>query len=102
MLRAIADRHSHIEIASFSGLSVDYAKERKAHFLLRGLRSFADFEHESQMAAANRQMSGIETVFFLGLHPHISSSLIREIAHFGGPLNDLVPAEVEPLLRKKF
>ncbi len=47
-------------------------------------------------------MSGLETVFFMGQHSHISSSLIREIAHFNGPLHDLVPPEVEPFLRKKY
>jgi pantetheine-phosphate adenylyltransferase len=102
MLRAATRGYSYVEIASFSGLAVEYAKKRKAHFLLRGLRSFADFEHESQMAIANRQMSGLETIFFMGLHPHISSTLIKEIAHFSGQLDDFVPAEVEPFLRKKF
>lgn len=102
MLRAATDAYPYVEIASFSGLAVEYAKERKIHFLLRGLRSFIDFEHESQMAAANRHMSGLETVFFITQYSHISSSLIREIAHFGGPLEDLVPAETESFLRRKF
>jgi pantetheine-phosphate adenylyltransferase len=102
MLRAATRSHPYVEIASFSGLAVTFAKERKAHFLLRGLRSLADFEHESQMAAANLLMSGLETVFFMGRHPHISSSLIREIAHFGGPLDSLVPAETAALISKKF
>jgi len=102
MLRAATRSMPYVEIASFSGLAVDFAKEKKAHFLLRGLRSFSDFEHESQMASANLHMSGLETVFFMARHPHISSSLIREIAHFGGPLEDLIPPEAAGLLRKKY
>ena len=102
MLRAAVHEHPYVEIAAFSGLAIDYAKERNVQFLLRGLRSYADFEHESQMAMANRRMSGLETVFFMAQHSHISSTLIREIAHFGGPLEGLVPKEVEPFLRKKF
>lgn len=102
MLRAVTAVDPHVEIASFSELAVDYAKKRKANFLLRGLRSLADFEYESQMAVANRLMSGLETVLFMGQHPHISSTIIREIAHFGGPLEHLVPSEVESFLRKKF
>ena len=101
MLQAATQTYSYVEIAAFSGLASEYAKKRKVQFLLRGLRSFSDFEHESQMAIANRRMSGLETVFFMGQHPHISSTLIREIAHFGGPLEDLVPQEVETFLRKK-
>ncbi len=102
MLRLATKAYPHVEIVSFKGLSVAYAKERNVHFLLRGIRSFADFEHETQMAMANRKMGGLETIFFPAKHAHISSSLIREIAHYGGPLQGLVPIEVEPFLRKKF
>jgi pantetheine-phosphate adenylyltransferase len=101
MLKAATRSYPYVEIASFSGLAVTFAKERKAHFLLRGLRSFTDFEHESQMASANLRMSGLETVFFMARQPHISSSLIREIAHFGGPLEDLIPPEAAAFMRKK-
>ena len=101
MLKAATHKLGYVEVVSFSGLAVEYARERTAQFLVRGLRSFADFDPESQMAIANRGM-GIETVFLMAQHSHISSSLIREIAHFGGPLQNLVPEEVEPFLRKKF
>ena len=102
MLRAVTHSVPYVEITAFSGLAVDYAKERKVQFLLRGLRSIADFEHESQMAAINCGISGLETVFFMARHSHISSSLIREIAYFGGPLADLVPPDVESIIRNKF
>lgn len=102
MIKAATHHLGHVEVVAFAGLAIKYASERRAHFLVRGLRSFADFDHESQMATANRGMNGTETVFFMAQHAHISSTLIREIAHFGGPLKDLVPEEVEPFLRKKF
>lgn len=102
MLKAATQDCPYVEIATFSGLAVEFAKEKGVQFLLRGLRSLSDFEQELQMASVNRNMSGLETVFFVAHHSHISSSLIREIAHFGGPLHDLVPPEIEPFLRKKF
>jgi pantetheine-phosphate adenylyltransferase len=102
MLREATASYPYVEVVSFSGLTVDLAKKRKARFLLRGIRSVADFEYESEMAAANRQMGGIETLLLFGLSPHISSSLVREIAYFGGPLEGFVPPGVEALLKSKF
>ncbi len=104
MLHLITRSTPHVEVTHFHGLIADYAREKKASFLIRGLRAFSDFEHEFQMALANRRISGIETVFLMAgeKHAQISSSLIREIAHFGGPLHDFVPPEIEPLIRKKF
>jgi len=103
MLRLITRSIPQVEIAAFHGLIVDFAKERKANFLIRGLRAFSDFEYEFQMALANRRLSGIETLFLMAdeRHTQISSSLIREIAHFNGPLHDFVPPEIESIIRKK-
>lgn len=100
MLKRIAPK---VEVSSFHGLIVDFAREKKGSFLIRGLRAFADFEYEFQMAEANRHLSGIETLFLMAdaRHTQISSSLIREIAHFKGPLKGFVPAEIESLIRKK-
>lgn len=102
MLHETTRSYPHVQIDSFSGLLVEYAKKKKIQFLLRGLRTCSDFEHESQMSAANWRMSGIDSVFFTAEQSHISSSLIREIALFGGSLKDLVPPEVEASLKKKF
>jgi pantetheine-phosphate adenylyltransferase len=103
MLHLIAGKMPHVEIISFHGLIVDFARERKAHFLLRGLRAFSDFEYEFQMALANRRLSGIETLFLMADErlSQTSSSLIREIAYFGGPLHDFVPKEIVSIIRKK-
>lgn len=101
MLKKIAP---NVEIVSFHGLIADLAKEKKASFLIRGLRAFSDFEYELQMAQANRRIGKIETLFLIAndQHSQISSSLIREIAYFKGPIHDFVPKEIEPLIRKKF
>ncbi len=104
MLRLITPSLPNVQIEIFQGLVVDFARIHKAQFLIRGLRAFSDFEYEFQMALANRRLSGIETLFLMAdeRHTQISSSLIREIAHFKGPLRDFVPSEIEPLIRKKF
>jgi pantetheine-phosphate adenylyltransferase len=93
----------NVEVISFHGLVVDLAKEKKASFLIRGLRAFSDFELEFQMALANRSLSGIETLFLTSDQNHIqiSSTLIREIAHFGGQLSQFVPRELESLIYNK-
>ncbi len=95
---------SKVEVTHFEGLIVDFAKQKNVQFLIRGLRAFSDFEYEFQMALANRRLSGIETVFLMAdeRHAQISSSLIREIAYFGGPIHEFVPAEIEPLIRQKY
>ena len=103
MLKIATHSIPHVEIAPFHGLVVDFAKEKNVHFLVRGLRAFSDVEGEFQMALANRRLSGIETIFLMADErlAQVSSSLIREIAHFNGPLTDFVPKEIEHLIRKK-
>lgn len=104
MLKLCTRSISNLEVTHFHGLIVDFAKEKKANYLIRGLRAFSDFEYEFQMALANRRLSGIETLFLMAdeRHTQISSSLIREIAYFGGPLKDFVPPEIESFIQKKF
>lgn len=103
LLKRLTGHLPTVEVASFRGLSVDFAKEKGAHILLRGLRTPSDFEVEFQMALANRRLGDLETLFLRAdeKHTHISSSLIREIALLGGPLKGFVPAELEPLIHKK-
>ncbi len=103
LLRLITRNLTNLEIASFSGLIVDFAHEKKATCLIRGIRTTSHLEHEFQMALANRKMGSLETLFLLGddQHTHISSTLIREIAHANGPLKQFVPAEIELAIREK-
>jgi len=88
---------SNIEVDSFDGLAVTYAKMRQANVLLRGLRVLSDFERELQMAHTNKTLSAeIETVFLATstVYSFLSSSLVKEIAKFGGPVNHFVPPHV--------
>jgi pantetheine-phosphate adenylyltransferase len=90
---------SNVEVDSFDGLTVTYAKMRRASAVLRGLRVLSDFEMELQMAHTNKTLSeDIETVFLATSNEHsfLSSSLVKEIAKFGGPVDHLVPHPVAP------
>lgn len=95
----------NIEIATYDGLLVDYAVQRKAHAILRGMRAVSDFEYEFQMALMNRRLNrDIQTVFLMtGLRwIFTSSSIIKEAARFGGNINGMVPKFVQQKLKEKF
>ena len=90
---------------AFSDLLVDYAKRLKSKAIIRGLRVVSDFEYELQMALMNRRLDAdIETVFMMPSQDYtfLSSTLIRELASFGGSVRGLVPVAVEKALREKF
>lgn len=96
---------SNVEVDSFSGLTVDYAKLRNAEFLIRGLRVLSDFEKELQMAHTNKTLwQGIETVFLATSteYSFLSSSVVKEIARFGGAIDHLVPKNVAEDLEKLY
>ncbi len=104
MIRAALPERPGLEVASFEGLLVDYARARGAGVILRGLRAVADFEYELQMANMNRKICpGVETLFMMtGEHYFfLSSQSVREVATFGGPVDDLVPVSVAEALRRK-
>jgi len=87
----------NVEVDSFSGLTVEYAKLRNAEVLIRGLRVLSDFERELQMAHTNKTLwQGIETIFLATSteHSFLSSSVVKEIAKFGGSVEHLVPDNV--------
>ncbi|MFM1843530.1 MAG: Phosphopantetheine adenylyltransferase [Cyanobacteriota bacterium] len=88
---------ANVKVDSFMGLTVDYAKQQQATVLLRGLRVLSDFEKELQMAHTNQTLwEGIETVFLATAKEYsfLSSSIVKEIAKFGGSVNHLVPAPI--------
>jgi pantetheine-phosphate adenylyltransferase len=94
-----------VSVASFDGLLVDFARSIGSPVVLRGVRAVSDFEYEFQMALMNRKLSdGLETVFLIpsGRYIFLNSTLIREIARFAGPIEDLVPERVARRLREKF
>ena len=95
-----------IEIATFSNtLLVFYAKQRQAHVIVRGLRAIADFEYEFQMTLMNRRLDeDIETVFLMPReeYTYVASRLIKEVAAYGGNVEELVPPPVALALKEKF
>ena len=96
--------YDNIDVVFFDGLLVDLAKEHKANIVVRGIRSIADFEYESQMAGMNKKMMpALETVF-LTTDPDwcdVSSTLVRDIARLGGQVSDFVPHEIEKAILAK-
>ncbi|GFE68537.1 pantetheine-phosphate adenylyltransferase [Chroococcus sp. FPU101] len=96
-IRCCTQHLPSVEVDSFVGLTVEYAKLRQANVLLRGLRVLSDFEKELQMAHTNKTLwSGIETVFLATNKEYsfLSSSVVKEIARFGGSVAHLVPENV--------
>lgn len=93
----------NVEIHSFDGLVVNFAKELKSNFILRSLRTYNDFEHEKTLAYTNQKLSGIETLFLLPdeTYQSISSSLIRDIAKRGERLIPFIPEAIEKAVFEK-
>lgn len=95
----------HIEIEPFDGLLVDYIRQKGAIAIIRGLRAVSDFEYELQMALMNRKLSDtIETVFMMPSeeYSYLTSSLIKEVASYGGEVKDLVPSIAAKRLKDIF
>ena len=102
--REVFSDQPRVEVDTFDGLLVDYAKRRQADVIVRGLRAISDFEYELQMALMNRRLnSDIETVFMMPAEPYtyVSSRLVKEVFSLGGSVDGLVPAAVEAQLRAK-
>lgn len=92
---------SRVEVDAFEGLLVDYVQSRGARIVVRGLRALADFEYEFQLAHMNRRLGkGIDTIFLMTSEKdfYVSSSLVKEVAQFGGKVSGLVPPSVEKAL----
>ncbi len=105
MLRISTSRFSNVEIDSFDGLTVEYASQRNADAILRGMRAVSDFEYEFQLALMNRRLNkNVQTVFLMtGLRwIFTSSSIIKEAGRFGGDIRDMVPPIVHQKLQEKF
>lgn len=105
LIRAALAGQDRVEVRSFDGLLVDFARSVNARVLIRGLRAVSDFEYEYQMALMNRHLApGLETIFMVPSleTTYISASLVREVARFGGDVSQLVHADVAAALRGKF
>ncbi|MCH5327574.1 MAG: pantetheine-phosphate adenylyltransferase [Coprobacter sp.] len=94
MLETLFRDNARIQVTAYNGLTVDAARQYNARFILRGIRSVADFEYEKTIADVNRQLSGIETVllFTEPRYAHISSTIVRELIKYGQDVQQLLPA----------
>ena len=104
MVREVFASPPNVEVDTFDGLLVDYARCRRANVIVRGLRAISDFEYEMQMALMNRRLSAeLETVFMMPAEPYtyVSSRLVKEVFALGGSVAGLVPEAVETRLAAK-
>jgi pantetheine-phosphate adenylyltransferase len=104
MIRASIGEEPRLEIDAYTGLSVDYARQRKARVIVRGLRAIADFEYEFQSAHMNRHLApDVETLFLMTSEEsfYVSSSLVKEVASMGGDISRIAPPAVVEAFKKK-
>lgn len=105
MIAQVTGHLDNVEVASFTGLLVDFAKSKKATVIVKGLRTVADFEYEFQMALLNKALNPeYETMFMMTdtKYSYISSSMVRELAGFHGDLTGLVPCEIIEAIKEKY
>lgn len=103
LLKKSLGEHPRVEVDSFDGLLISYARRKKARVVIRGLRAVSDFDYEFQMALTNRKMAPeIETVFLMTdyRYSYLSSSFVKQIAGLDGDVSGMVPAAVAKHLRK--
>jgi pantetheine-phosphate adenylyltransferase len=103
MLAEVTAHLANVEIGAFEGLLVDFAMANGVEAIVKGLRAVSDFDFELQMAQVNERMSGIATLFFPTApeHSFLSSSLVREVARFGGDVSSMVPAPIAQRLKER-
>jgi pantetheine-phosphate adenylyltransferase len=104
VLKQIEQGGCKVVVDSFEGLLVQYAAERQANAIVRGIRAISDYEYELQMALMNRRLEpSLETVFMMPAeaYSYVSSRLVKEVFHLGGSIEGLVPALVEQRMRQK-
>ncbi len=103
MLEEIVKPFGNVRVASFSGLLVDYCRTHDIRAIVKGLRAVTDFDYELQMAQMNKQLSGVDTLF-MSTNPEwsfVASSLVKEIATFGGDVAHLLPESVHHRLLER-
>ncbi|CAM3749266.1 pantetheine-phosphate adenylyltransferase [Smaragdicoccus niigatensis] len=103
LLRESTTHLTNVEVAAWQGLLVDFARERGVTAIVKGLRGGSDFDYELQMAQMNNKLSGVDTLFIATnpIHSYLSSSLVKEVARFGGDVTDMLPPGVHARLMEK-
>ena len=103
MLREVTSEMPNVSVSTFRGLLVDFCRAHGVSAIVKGLRAVSDFEFEMEMAQMNYRLAEVETLFMTAnpLYSFLRSSLVKEIAKFGGEVTSLVPEPVEERLREK-
>jgi pantetheine-phosphate adenylyltransferase len=104
MLAEVTAHLPNVRVELFGGLLADFAQAQGARAIVKGLRAVSDFDYELQMAQMNHRLSGVETLFMPTApeHSFLSSSLVREVARFGGEVSSMVPPDVARRLKERF
>lgn len=105
LISEVTDSIPNVKVDSFGGLLIDYAIEVEANAIIRGLRAVSDFEYEMQITSMNRFLNeNIETLFMISGNQYsfLSSSIVKEVAKYGGKITGLVPTAVEDALKQKY
>lgn len=103
MIKDVVAKYPNVKVDSWSGLLVDYCKTNGVSAIVKGLRAVSDFDYELQMAQMNLQLKGVDTLFMATTpaYSFLSSSLVKEIANYGGDVSALVPANVLSLMKAR-
>ncbi len=105
MIREVTFQHPNVEIRAFDGLLIDFTEKVNAQVIVRGIRAVSDFEYELMMAQTNKRLrDNVETVFFAtsAEYSYVSSSTVRELAYFGGEIDQFVPPSVRQRILDKY
>jgi pantetheine-phosphate adenylyltransferase len=100
MIQVNVEKYKNVRVDTGDGLLVEYCKKNSVQAIVKGLRAVTDFDYELQMAQVHTQASGVETMFMATspTHSFLSSSIVKELAHFGGDVSSMVPANVNKAL----
>lgn len=104
LIERVTKEMPNVKVENFTGLLVDYAKEKNAKFIVKGLRAVSDYEYEVQMSLTNKQLAPeIETFFITtnSKYAYLSSSIVKEIAKYGGDITEMVPPEIIEDIKEK-
>ena len=103
LIESVFKDDPQVEVVSYTGMTVDAAREAGAQFIVRGVRLIQDFENEKHLAEVNRDLTGIETILLYTLpeYSHISSSIVRELVHYGQDVSDYLPMNADLALLPK-
>jgi pantetheine-phosphate adenylyltransferase len=104
LIQRITKDLPNVKVEGFTGLLVDYAREKNAKFIVKGLRAVSDFEYEFQMSLTNKQLAPeIETFFITtnSKYAYLSSSIVKEVARYGGDVTQMVPLEIIDDIKEK-